>query len=281
MLGRSHALSGLITGVGIAAAVPHAPLPLRLLVVPVCGGAALVNDLDHVGSKIAHSLGPITKGLCKVVDEISLAVYHATRCEGDPANREGGHRTATHTIPGCLFFGVLVGFATLVHPIAGAVVLSLLWGLLISWVRTLGRRTDRASRGVSKALLPEFMADLLHLLFRNLGMWFALAGGALSWVVMDRYPGWWWLLGVTVFLGSLTHVLGDACTNSGVPLLWPLQRGGKRWGKVRTRSTFKTGSAEETETVTPILVLGFAAATGLATGVLQPIIFAIADRLSQ
>lgn len=274
MMGRSHALCGLTVGVGLAAAFPYAPLPVRLLVVPVCGGAALLPDLDHVSSKIAHSLGFITRFLAKVTDEISVAVYHATRLDGDPAHREGGHRLITHTLPGCLFFGVECGVAELVHPILGAVHLALLLGLLTGWVRQLGRKVHRVAGGVIKAVSPTCVNDLLTLVLRNAGTVFALVGGYLAWSVMTNNPSWWPLWPVAVFTGALAHLLGDACTNSGVPLWFPLARGNKRWSKVRTPVTFETGKEEETHTVTPLLAAGFLAAVGFSTGMAQLLIHA-------
>ena len=52
---------------------------------------------------------------------------------------------------------------------------------------------------------------------------------------------------VALFLGQLTHSLGDACTNSGVPLLWPLTVGGKRWGHrgIPKALRFETGGSAE------------------------------------
>lgn len=275
MMGRSHALCGLIVGVGLAAAFPYSPLPVRLLVVPVTGGAALLPDLDHVSSKIAHSLGFVTRFLAKVTDEISVAIYHATRLDGDPSHREGGHRLVTHTVPGCLFFGVECGVAELIHPIVGAVHLALLLGLLTGWVRQLGRKAQRELGGVIKAVSPKSVTELMTLLLRNAGMVFALAGVYLAYTVMADYPSWLWLWPIAVILGALAHVGGDACTNSGVPLWFPLARGDRRWSKVKLPVTFETGQEEETHTVTPLLGVGFVTALGFATGMAQLLIHAV------
>jgi membrane-bound metal-dependent hydrolase YbcI (DUF457 family) len=275
MMGRSHALCGLIVGVGLAAAVPYAPLPVRLLLVPVTGGAALLPDLDHPSSKIAHSLGFVTKFLAKVFDEISVAIYHATRLEGDPSHREGGHRLITHTVPGCLFFGAECCVAELIHPIAGAVHLALLLGLLTGWVRQLGRKAQYAAGGVIKAVSPKCVNEVVALVLRNAGLLFTLVGGYLSWMVMTQFSRWWWVWPIAVFLGSVAHLAGDACTNSGVPLWFPMPRGDKRWGKVRLPRTFETGKEEETHTVTPLLGISFVVALCFATGMAQLLIAAV------
>lgn len=275
MMGRSHTLCGLIVGVGLAAAVPHAPLPVRLLLVPVTGGAALLPDLDHPSSKIAHSLGFLTRGIAKAIDEISVAIYHATRLDGDPSHREGGHRLITHTVPGCAFFGVESCVAELIHPIVGAIHLALLLGLLTGWVRQLGRKVQHNVGGVIKAVSPKCVNEALTSVLRNAGMVFVLVGAYLSWSVMTQYPTWWWLWPIAVFTGALAHLGGDACTNSGVPLWFPLARGDKRWSKVKLPVTFETGQEVETYTVTPLLGVLFVAALGFATGVAQLLIAAV------
>jgi membrane-bound metal-dependent hydrolase YbcI (DUF457 family) len=49
------------------------------------------------------------------------------------------------------------------------------------------------------------------------GVWFAVPG-ALAWLVAGG-----------LLLGQWTHQAGDACTNSGCPLLYPIKVNGKRW----------------------------------------------------
>lgn len=51
-----------------------------------------------------------------------------------------------------------------------------------------------------------------------------------------------------VILGCVTHILGDMCTVSGVPLFWPFDRC-YRVGWMRTGSFF------ETEILTPVLAI--------------------------
>lgn len=244
MMGRSHAMCGLIFGASTAAVLDHAPLLVRLLVIPVAGGAALRPDIDHPSSRVARSLGFITKTIAKGVAAASLQVYHATCGEKDVVNRRSGHRTFTHTVPGCFTFGVLDLIAIKAHPIAGTVLLALLIGLL--------------AQG-----------------FRSIGTGFTLAGAGLAWWTLTHYPGWWWLWPTLGFTGALVHVAGDWCTNSGVPLFWPLNRGGKRWGLIHAPLTFSTGTAVETELVTPVLVLMLVVAGGFTMGVPQFIFAAV------
>lgn len=61
---------------------------------------------------------------------------------------------------------------------------------------------------------------------------FAIAAGTLAWVATPAPYAWF--VGLAVAQGCLAHLTGDCCTNSGVPLLWPLmghgRQRGRRWG---------------------------------------------------
>lgn len=50
-----------------------------------------------------------------------------------------------------------------------------------------------------------------------------------------------WQLGVAVFLGWMSHLLSDACTRAGVPLLWPIKV--KGWRKLEIASRGRDGRA--------------------------------------
>lgn len=240
-MGRQHALTGLLAGVGIAALIPAAPLPIRALAVIVTGGASLLPDLDHPSATAARSLGLLTKTIAKLIDRMSLVIYHATREPGDPAGRASGHRLFTHTVAGCLLAGVLAGVLTVASPVAGAVACGLL-------------------------------AGLLGLGLRVAGFGLASATGGVAWFALTHHSGWWWLVPLCVAAGCVIHICGDAVTNTGVPLLWPLVRGGQRWGRIRTPVTFEAGGAEETRLVAPALVLGLGASVAQVTGVLPVVV---------
>lgn len=243
-MGRSHCATGLIFGCLVATTLSSAPLPVRLLVVPVAGGAALLPDIDKPGSRVARSLGPVTKFIAVGIAALAVAVFYATRTELDTTSANGGHRRLTHTVPGALLFGLVVAVAVLAHPIAGAVVLALLIGL--------------TAQG-----------------FKSLGSGFTLAGAGLAWWTISHFPSWWPLWVTVTVGGSLVHCLGDSATNSGTPLLWPVTRHGKRWHMVRFPATFTTNDTVETEFVTPLLMVLLMVSGGFATGVSQAILGAV------
>jgi len=238
-------MCGLIFGVGEAAALDHAPLLARLLVIPVAGGSALLPDIDKPGSRVARSLGPITGLIARGVAALAVVVYDATRTALDPSNCGGGHRQLTHTVPGCVGFGAGTWVALQVHPALGAAVLTLLCGLL--------------AQG-----------------FKSIGVGFTLVGAAVSWWVITHAQSWWWVWPLSVAAGSFIHIVGDTMTSSGTPMLWPLTRHGKRWGRVHTPATFHTGSHFETEVLTPMLAGALALSAGFTVGLPQAVYHAVA-----
>jgi membrane-bound metal-dependent hydrolase YbcI (DUF457 family) len=95
MMGRNHVLVGMAGWLVIAppiASLFGTPLTAGEIAAGtlLCGGTALLPDVDHPNSTVAHTLGPITQGICSIVGSLS-----------------GGHRQKTHT----LVFAGLMGVA--------------------------------------------------------------------------------------------------------------------------------------------------------------------------
>lgn len=107
---------------------------------------------------------------------------------------------------------------------AGVLTLGLSWvmGWLSARVYAATKTSrDRSNRNGHRALthtgLFAVAAGLLiAVAFLAAGLWWAPLAG-----------GWW--LGIPVAVGCLAHDLGDACTRSGCPILWPAVIGGQRW----------------------------------------------------
>lgn len=265
MMGKSHALCGLTVGVLAAGALDHAPWPVRLMLIPVCGGAALLPDLDHPSGTAARSLGPITKFLTRFINALSLQVYHATRAPGDSADRRDGHRLVTHTIPGCLAVGIP---GVLVHVIGQDLALAFLdpaWAARIP--------------GIFTALTLGICLGLLARTSRSLGALFTVLGTGISYWVVIAYPGWWGVWPAALVLGCLTHLVGDIVTVSGIPICWPLTlpgpRGPRRWAMISVPGSFSTGTSAEKEAVVPLLTLGLILAVGISTGALSALLGAL------
>lgn len=222
MMGTSHAATGLLTG-GVTGLLATSDPAHGLVCGAVGAGAALLPDLDTPGSAVGRSLGRVTQRTAEGVEALSRAVYRRTSTPTEQRRpQDGGHRFLTHTLPGCAAFAGLAALLSLVPWGAALVVLAMsalgLATVLGSWtfVGTVRRRKR-------VAVVIAFLPAAATLLF---------AGGS---------GPVFWLVGLVVFVGALTHVLGDSLTPSGVPLAWPFAVRGKRWWMFHAPLTFHTG----------------------------------------
>ncbi|MFC5801743.1 metal-dependent hydrolase [Streptomyces formicae] len=250
MMGPAHSLSGAAAwlGVGAAAAALDRPMPWPVLVVGalICAGAALAPDLDHKAATISRAFGPVSRGLCEVVDKLSFAVYKATRKPGDK-RRTGGHRTLTHT----WLWAVLIGGGTSVLAMVGGrwAVLAILFVHLVLAVEGLLWRAARVSSDVLVWLLGATSAWILAGVLDK-------PGSGADWLFTGPGQEYLWL-GLPVVLGALVHDIGDALTVSGCPILWPIPVGGKRWYPLGPPKgmRFRAGSWVELKVLMPGFML--------------------------
>lgn len=245
MLARSHALSGAAGWLAACAAAGpvagiHPPLPAVTTGAVVAAAAALLPDIDHPGSTVARSLGPLTRTIARVVSRLSDAVRDST-CGCCATTGTSGHRTLTHTLAFAAVVGVVVSAA------------GVWWGHLAAAV------VVTASIGlVGLALLPRRRARAGVVVLMVYAGAQVYTGGA--------GVDWWWL-GAPAGWGVLTHSLGDAATHHGVPLWWPVSRRGCRWRRVGlpTWLRFRTGGGVETLVSVLMVAAGVAAGWVLLT----------------
>jgi len=92
--------------------------------------------------------------------------------------------------------------------------------------------------------------------------------------------GW---LGTAVALGMVVHSVGDAVTESGAPLLWPVPIRGRTWypvgGPRVTR--FRTGGAVESWLVAPALTVGTVVLAVLVIPGVLPVFLAVRDQVQR
>ena len=96
MMGRSHALTGLATGLGVSMYAVTLSVPAAVLGTAVCTGASILPDIDHPDSTVSNVYGPITRGFSWVV-----------------ARATGGHRRGTHSIAGVALLALLAQVAVM------------------------------------------------------------------------------------------------------------------------------------------------------------------------
>ncbi|MFD6096899.1 metal-dependent hydrolase [Nocardiopsis flavescens] len=239
MMGTSHAATGVLTGAAVGTLLgSHVADPF--ICAAVGAGAALLPDLDEPGSTVGRSLGVATEGVSRLLRAASRRVYEATGTARElEAGKDGGHRHLTHTVPAVLVFGALAWGLAALAPLGT--------GLVVFSMAALGLGTvARAMTKVGPLRKRRLAASVIALLVAA-GAVFADGGAA-------------WLVGLTVAVGALTHVLGDWLTRSGVPLAWPFVVNGKRWWMFRSPVAFHTGKSR----VEPVIMWGSVAASGVA-----------------
>ncbi|PSM41069.1 hypothetical protein C6Y14_24115 [Streptomyces dioscori] len=251
MMGPAHSLSGAAAwlGVGAAAAAAGHTMPWPVLVAGalICAGAALAPDLDHKAATISRAFGPVSRGLCEIVDKLSYAVYKATKKPGDPS-RSGGHRTLTHT----WLWAVLIGAGASVLAITGGrwAVLAL---LAVHMVLAIEGLLWRATRGSSSDVLVWLLAAASAWIIAGV---LDKPGNGADWLFTEPGQEYLWL-GLPIVLGALVHDIGDALTVSGCPILWPIPIGRKRWYPIGPPKVlrFRAGSWVELKVLMPAFML--------------------------
>ncbi|OEU92063.1 hypothetical protein DB35_06310 [Streptomyces abyssalis] len=252
MMGPAHSLSGAAAWLGVgagAAALDHPmPWPVLLAGALISSGAALAPDLDHKSATISRAFGPISRGLCGVIDKLSESVYNATRGSGE-RRRSGGHRTLTHTWPWALFLGA--GFSAAAVFGGRWAVLVILFIHMVLAVEGLLWRAARVSSDILVWLLGATSAWILADVLDQ-------PGNGAGWLFTGQGQEYLWL-GLPIVLGALVHDIGDAITISGCPVLWPLPIKGKRWYALGTPRfmRFRAGTWVENWLLMPLfMVLG-------------------------
>jgi membrane-bound metal-dependent hydrolase YbcI (DUF457 family) len=247
--GPTHAMSGLLAwgavSLGGLAAIAsgaggHAVLPLSsqtwTVGAALATGAALLPDIDHPESTIARTFGSVSEVASRGMHELSHVVYRVTRTRKD-SNRHGGHRGLTHT----LVFGFFAGLATIAlmntnQPWVLPALLFVFCGLAV------------------RGLLHEWTP-------RGHALAVTLITVALTWVcwrwLTPLAPGQVVWCGIAVITGCVAHYLGDAITEQGCPMLWPLPILGRTWFPVAPPKALRmrTGGRVELLVVLPGLSL--------------------------
>ena len=115
-LGHTHALSGAVAGLAAGLYLTHQSAAQLALFTGLTAGAAVLPDIDHPNSTLAHCFGFLTKSFAWLVGKIS-----------------GGHRHLTHAILGVAGFEGLAWLAVKYsREIGGKAGLVVLLSLLIA-----------------------------------------------------------------------------------------------------------------------------------------------------
>jgi hypothetical protein len=237
MEGPRHAQMGL--GVGFAAAPLFGVHTLiGALPLAVCmAGYSLANDLDCHHSTATTALGPVSRGLSWFLRGLSCLVHRLTATPADRRTR-GTHRALTHTIAFAGVAGWLAHWTSAMSP----------WATL-GWL-AFGAITAAAAMGGAWVLAAFVVSMLLPLV---------LTGGSFLAILLAAQP-WVW---ISVSVGCLAHIVGDAITVDGCPMFWPIplgKRGHRQsWRMIHLLPIgirLHTGSTIETRYVQAALFIG-------------------------
>lgn len=239
--GPTHAMSGLTAWAAVTAlANTHTigQLSPKTWVVgaTLASGAALLPDIDHPKSTVASTFGGMSRGASAALSSFSGFMYRLTRTKHD-SDREGTHRGFTHT----MVFAILAGLITtaIVQSSNGAALGILMFvfaGLTVRGImHTWSPRQDALLISASSILLT-----------------------VACWAWAGDQPTEAAAFGLAVMIGCTAHFIGDAITEQGCPMLWPLPFSGKTWYPVAPPKPFrmKTGGKVEMALVGPALTLG-------------------------
>jgi membrane-bound metal-dependent hydrolase YbcI (DUF457 family) len=201
----------------------------------VAAGCAVLPDVDHPQATVARVFGPVSQAVSRVLARGCARVHAATRTRLDRPDLDG-HRTVTHSAVFAVALGALTAAVCLLGRVPAVVVLFVSAGLAARSMLSKRRRGTFGATGI------------------------ALGAALFGWWAFRTGSAWW--LGVPVASGCLVHCLGDALTNSGCPILWPLRICGRRWFLVGPPRAvrFRTGGVVECWVVGPVLLVGFVGA---------------------
>jgi membrane-bound metal-dependent hydrolase YbcI (DUF457 family) len=260
VLGVSHATSGAAVGLAVAGFVPRvlgvAPSAGTILTfAAVCAGAALLPDLDHPSSAATRRFSVASWLACHVIRPFSALLYELTRGRRDTGR--GTHRGFTHTALGALLLGLGVNLAS--ARWGTPVLLGTLFVCLALAVKGL----DALVPGPPSLVIAAGLTYAVH-------AW--VPGGTAG------TAGW---LGTAVALGMGVHSLGDAITESGAPLLWPLRIRQRSWYPVGSPRPlrFRTGGAVEAWVVAPALTAAVLVLVALVVPGVGPLLQELRDLL--
>lgn len=249
-MGATHAMSAIfvfllvlvITPDGLRWALGSDSIWVAILSLMTIAGACSIPDLDNTSSTSRNSLGPLGVGLSTIFRVSSSALQTIIRTKRDDPE-PNPHRGFWHTIPAAAILGYLVYLGASMESTAelpwigeisyGSIFAFTITGLLVH-LSLSGLAKDFMKKVSKKSIIGELASFLVSFALTSL-VYFNLPDGT----------GFWWL-GVTVAVGCVIHILGDAFTTAGVPLFFPLSAffRGKFWWNTRLTPMKAGGSTE-------------------------------------
>ena len=222
--GSTHAWAGAVTGAAAGLYVLHLDPPHTVLLTGLSAGAGLLLDLDHPQATLAHTFGFLTKTCAEVVGKVS-----------------GGHRHGTHSIVGvAVFTGLAALSVAFRHDLPGRIGLCVLLSLILAG-GFCALRLARAATGLFGHVPASTMNHAADAAAIGAAVAMASTGAGLG------------LMATATGLGCVAHLVTDALTDQGIPILWPLSKA--HFKLLPEPLSFTTGTRPERWVVAPALIL--------------------------
>ncbi|SFD63076.1 LexA-binding, inner membrane-associated putative hydrolase [Actinopolyspora alba] len=238
--GPTHAMSGLaawaaVTALAGAHTIGQLSPKTWVVGATLATGSALLPDIDHPSSTVARTFGAVSRGVSSAMSGLSGFLYRLTRTQHD-SDRAGTHRGFTHTV----VFAILAGLTTTAivqssNGTAVGIVMFVFAGLTV--------------RGLLNNWSPQSDALLIAAV--------SLVLTIVCWAWAGDQPHDAAAFGMAVMIGCVAHFIGDAITEQGCPMLWPLPFGGQTWYPVAPPKALRmrTGGKVELALIGPGLTI--------------------------
>lgn len=217
MMGRQHALSGVLAATGTAYAI-KADVPTFVLLCTTLPGTALLPDIDHPDSTVSNVYGPITRTFARVLK----------------------HRRQTHSLFGVLVLSTAVyaaakyAYEPLFSPewwVSRTVLFAVLTLIFASTLRLFK--------------IEGWLDDFVPIPFSAM-----ITFGEPVLIDLGIHPFPMRDLPYVVALGMLVHILGDWITKQPIPIFWPVSSKGS------ALKAFKAGGPFEHWIMVPVMIAG-------------------------
>lgn len=207
---------------------------LTLSFIAVIGGV-LIPDLDNNRSTVEKALGFTGNFFSAIFRESSRLIQKTVRTSRDDAD-PNPHRGFWHTIVGACVLGVILWSLTLIpwvftipfigHKITVGTLCAFVVLVGCFNITIAGLGYDVFSKKMEKIPVVGNIASVLMSLVLT---------GMLLFIAPETNFVW---LGISVAIGCIIHILGDALTKAGVPIFFPVIGviKGKMWWKTRFTS---------------------------------------------
>jgi len=187
----------------------------------VIAGAALIPDLDNTQSTAMSVLGIFGEFVSNIMRTIAKIIYDLTKSKYDNSS-SNPHRGFWHTILAGILLGILIKLSLNLNinlPIKIFTIEKINDLFAFVWVFF-------TVQLAMSSLFNSFIKKYKNLITGKILLLLLGTIITASLIYFNNDYSW---IPVSISLGYVFHIIGDAMTAQGVPLLFPIKFKGKRW----------------------------------------------------